>query len=281
MTMSKIAKAVERAKKSRQAHARDIERIRIRGQAPVEPPGPAAQPPAAYTQTRVVSLDSGRLEKNRLFTLLDDPAVIDTYNVLCTQILERSRADGRNAIMVTSCIDGEGKTITAINLAVSIARRQQHSVLLVDADLRKPMIQRYMGLDTRKGLSDHLKKDEPISTLLVNPGLPKMVVLPAGRPIPGTTEILSSPRMEKLVQEMKTRYPERYVVFDCPPLLTVPDSSIFTSYVDGIVLVVEAGRTPTEQIQEAIKSLNGKPLLGLVMNKYKSPRKGYYYYYGR
>ena len=88
--------------------------------------------------------------------------------------------------------------------------------------------------------------------------------------------------MEKLVWEMKTRYPERYVIFDCPPLLAAPDSLLFSTYVDGIFLVVEASKTPRKQIQEAIKLLDGKPLLGLVMNKFKGMLKGYYHYgYGR
>ena len=280
--MSKIAKAVERAKKSREAHRGEVEALRLRDQAHEGAPGLMGEQPV-YSQTRVVSLNQSHLEKHRLLTLLDDPVAIDTYNVFCTQLLLKTQAKGHNTIMVTSCVDGEGKTVTAINLAISIARRVQHTVLLVDLDLRRPGIQRYLGFGAKKGLSDYLKGDEPISGLLVvNPGLPKMVVLPAGRPIHGTTEIIGSPKMEKLVREMKSRYPERYVIFDSPPLLIAPDSLVFSSYMDEIILVVEASKTPEQQIREAIELLNDKPLLGLVMNKFKGMRKGYYHYgYGR
>ncbi len=278
--MSKITKAIERAKKSRKASVREVDELRLREQTPAMTSSLIYQQ-SVYSQTRVVSLDDRQLERNRLLTLLDDPVAIDCYNVLCTQILERTRAKGQNTIMITSCADGEGKSVTAINLAVTVARRVQHTVLLVDADLRKPDIHRLLGLNNQKGLSDYLRNDEPILNLLINPGLPRMVVLPAGKSLRDSTERLSSPKMEALVREMKGRYPERYVIFDCPPLLNIPDSLALSSYMDGIVLVVEGSRTSREQIQEATKLLNGKPLLGLVMNKFKSPRKGYYHYYGR
>jgi exopolysaccharide/PEP-CTERM locus tyrosine autokinase len=179
--------------------------------------------------------------------------------------------------MITSCIEGEGKTLTAINLATTIARKAQHTVLLVDVDLRNPKVRSYLGFHAEKGLSHHLEEDEPLSRLFVNPGLPKMVILPAGKPLLRSTEILGSPKMEQLVQEMKARYPERYVIFDSPPLLTVPDSLVFSSYVDGIILVVEAGRTPEDQIRQSIELLKDRPLLGLVLNKGRGSFKGYYY----
>jgi exopolysaccharide/PEP-CTERM locus tyrosine autokinase len=279
--MSKIAKAIEKAKRNRKALVKEVEELRLHDRAPARAPSLVHERPA-YSQTRVVSLDKNHLERHRLLTLLDDPVAIDTYNVLCTRLLESTRPKGHNTIMVTSCADGEGKSLTTINLAVSIARRLQHTVLLVDTDLRKPAITRYLGLNIKKGLSDYLKNNESISDLLINPGLPKIVVLPAGKPIHGSTEFLGSPKMEKLVWEMKNRYPERYVIFDCPPLLGVPDSLVFSTYVDEIILLVEAGKTSREQIHEALKLLNGKPLLGLVMNKFKGTRKGYYQYaYGR
>ena len=274
--MSKIAKAVERAKKSREAHRGEVEDLRLRSEVPLKEPSFVAQQ-VEYSKTRSVSVNKSHLERHRLLTLVNDPVAIDTYNALCTQLLMKTQAKGHNTVMVTSCTEGEGKTVTAINLAVSIARRLQHTVLLVDADLRRPGIERYLGLGVKKGLSDYLRKDEPISELCVNPGLAKIVVLPAGGPIPNSTEILGSPKMEQLVQEMKARYPERYVIFDAPPLLSVPDSLVFSSYVDGIVLVVEAGRTPADQIRQSVELLNDRPLLGLVLNKGRGSFKGYYY----
>ena len=210
-------------------------------------------------------------------TLLDNPEVMDCYNLLRTQVLHRTRPKGHNTIMVTSVVDGEGKTITAINLAVSIAREVKQTVLLVDTDFRNPTVHHYLGCNTDQGLSDYLRQDAPIAELLLNPGLAKMVVLPAGRPFHGSTEMLGSPKMEKLVEEMKRRYPERYVIFDCPPILAVPDTLIFSSYVDGVIMVVEAGRTPKEQIRKAVELLEGRNIVGVVMNKAEGARSAYYY----
>jgi Mrp family chromosome partitioning ATPase len=158
-----------------------------------------------------------------------------------------------------------------------MARKAQHTVLLVDADLRNPQVRSYLGFHAEMGLSHYLEDNVPLSQLLINPGIPKMIVLPAGKPLLRSTEILGSPKMERLVREMKTRYPERYVIFDCPPLLSVPDSLVFSSYVDGIVLVVEADKTPREQITKSIELLKDKPLLGLALNKGRGSFKGYYY----
>jgi len=269
--MSKIEKALERAKKGRQevdgrTHGRAIEE---------KQENQSARP--VYTETKVISPDKKHLEKHRLMTLLDNPEVMDCYNLLRTQVLQRTRSKGHNSIMVTSVLDGEGKTITAINLAVSIAREVNQTVLLVDADLRKPKIDSYLGFETSVGLSDYFRKEISVGELLVNPGLAKMVVLPAGKPLQGSTEILGSPKMEKLVAEMKARYPDRYVIFDCPPALTVSDALVFSSYVDAVILVVEAGRTSRGQIRKAVQLLKDANILGLVMNRGDGRPYGYYY----
>ena len=273
--MSKIAKAVERAKKSREARIGMTRGLRV----PLSSTGPglpSAQTPV-YSQTRVIVPEHHYLEAYRVLTLLDDSVAIDTYNLLCTRILAKTGANFSNAIMITSCGQGEGKTLTAINLAVSIARRVQSTVLLVDADLRNPKVHRYLGLSVEKGLAEHLSEDVPLAELLVSPGVPRMVVLPAGKRIHGATEILGSPKMEQLVHELKSRYPDRYVIFDSPPLLGVSDSLALSSHMDGLLLVVEAGQTPREDVRKAIELCKDKPLLGLIMNKCRDSRRTYYY----
>ena len=271
--MSKLEKVVEIAWKKRYG-------IQQKSQGQVVPPEMSriAEQDPAYTQTKVISLDSSHLEKHRLMMLIDDPKSVDCYNLLCTKLLQKTRDNGLNTIMVTSALEDEGKTITSINLAVSIAREVKQTVMLVDTDLRNPTIHHYLGCDGQKGLRDYLLDDEPLAKLLVNPGLARMVVLAAGKRLTGSTEILGSPKMEKLVEEMKRRYPERYVIFDCPPLLASPDALIFSSYVDGVILVVKAGKTPKDLISKAIELLHGKNIIGLVMNCVKESRRAYYYY---
>ena len=273
--MSKIEKALERAQAMRQE-----DKPLNRGAAPAVRAGisgDALDRQCVYTKTKTVSLNTGHLEKHRLMTLVDNPDATDHYNLLRTQVLLRTREKGHNALMVTSVLDGEGKTVTAINLAVSISREMKQTVLLVDTDLRHPRVHRYLGCEMERGLSDYLQTDVPVSDLLINPGQDKMVVLPAGKPLLGSTEILGSPKMEKLIAEMKARYPERYVILDAPPLLTVPDALVCAPYVDGVIIVVEAGRTPRDQIRKAVELLEGKNIVGLVMNRAEGSHYGYYY----
>jgi protein-tyrosine kinase len=264
--MSKIAKALERAKtslgefsptpSSRVTEVKDFHLV------------PRNIPePLVYTETRVVRPTYDFLEENRVVTFFNDSARLNDYNLLRTQMLKRLKDPSNNTIMITSVNQGEGKTVTAINLALSIAREVQKTVLLVDMNLRKPKVHEYLGLGRATGLSDYLLKDTPIPELLVNPGLDKIVVLPAGEPIQDSAEILGSGKVKDLVREMKTRYKNRYVIFDCPHILNMPDAIVFSSLVDGVILVVEAGKTPREEIMRAQSLLEGSNLLGIVMNK--------------
>ena len=261
--MSKITKALDRAK---------AQRVFLTGeqpwQRPSQPGAPQQRPDqVSYTQTQVVEQPVTPMSQGRMLSHVDDPALADYYSLLRTQVLQQTRDKGHNIIMVTSVGKGEGKTLTAINLAMSMAKESVQTALLVDTNLRDPKVAEYMGLDTDKGLADYLLDDAPVPGLLINPGIKKLVVLPAGRAISGATEILGSPRMRHLVQEMKRKYPERYVIFDCPHLLDMPDALVFSSFVDEVLLVVEAGKTSKRDIRRTLELLQGKSLLGIVMNK--------------
>lgn len=271
--MSKLEKALERAKQAReekepQAGERGPETVFTDN-------GAVAAP--VYTETKQVSPNQSHLERHRLMSLLEESEAVDYYNLLRTQVLQRTRGKHHNCIMVTSALDGEGKTVTAVNLAASIAREVKQTVLLADTDLRNPKVHTYLGFEAKQGLSDYLMKDIPVGDLLVNPGVSKMVVLPAGAPLRGSTEVLGSPKMERLVAEMKDRYPDRYCIFDCPPVLTVSDALVFSAYVDGVVLVVQAGKTSRDQIRKAVELLEGANILGVVMNRGDGRPHGYYY----
>ena len=265
--MSQIEKALKGAKKEREIpEIRETDRIEgITYQKPV------------YKWTKVVPVEESSLLENRIFTASSNPMVMDRYNLLRTQILNKTRSNGSNILLVTSVVKGEGKTLTAINLAISIAREVNQTTLLVDADLRHPTIHRFFGVNTEKGLSDYLLYDIPLPDLLVNPGIEKLVILPAGKGIPNSSEILDSPKMASLVQEMKGRYKDRYIVFDSSPILNSPDPLVLSSHVDAVLLVVEAGKTTTGQIKEAIGLLKGKNILGTVLNKAEFREKDYGY----
>lgn len=237
-------------------------------------------PEIFYTMTRTVAVDPEVMRRNRLITGGGvEPAVAEGYKLLRTHILQRTKAEGRNTLIITGPQQGEGKTLTAINLAISIAQEVNQTVLLVDADLRSPSIHRCFGIRTREGLVDYLTGGVPISELLIHPeGFDKLIILPGGRPSRQAAELINSPLMADLVQELKHYYPNRYVLFDLPPLLTFADALAFAPSVDGVVVVVEAGRTTSEDIERCQEMLKKFNLLGFVLNKLEILQPGYYYY---
>ena len=180
--------------------------------------------------------------------------------------------------MVTGPLPNEGKTLTTINLAIAISQQVGQTVLLVDGDLRNPSIHRYLDLPSGPGLIDYLTSGYPIAESLVHPeGLANLVVLPAGQPSTQSGELLSSPLMVDLVKELKHFYPDRYVLFDLPPLLYA-DALAFAPLVDGIILVTESGSTPREEITHALEMLKPFPVLGCVLNKIDPVELSYGYY---
>jgi non-specific protein-tyrosine kinase len=199
-----------------------------------------------------------------------DSVEVDAYRVLRTKILQMCKEKGGNTIMITSAVPGEGKTLNAINLAITLAKEFLQTVLLVDCDLRRQSIHRYLGYKSEKGLIDYLLNDAPISDLITWPGVEKLTVISGGRPICGSCELLGSQRMKELVADMKSRYPDRYVIFDVPPLLAGADALTFAPLVDHVVVVVREGETSTPNIKKALHMLPKEKVLGLVLNRQQS-----------
>ncbi|MGC1454684.1 MAG: P-loop NTPase [Nitrospirota bacterium] len=230
-----------------------------------------------YSQSRTVHLDPGFIAKNRCLAYSDDARETEAYRILRTRILHRTRNSGSNTILVTSALPGEGKTITAINLAVTFAREFQHTVMLVDGDLRRQSIHKYLGCAGEKGLIDYLADDVPFSELIAWPGIEKMTLISGGRPYQESAEILASPRMKALIPDIKGRYPERYIIFDAPPILTGADVLSFAPLVDQVIVVVEAGKTSMDVVRKALQFLPQEKILGLVLNRCVSAQPAYYY----
>jgi protein-tyrosine kinase len=220
-----------------------------------------------YSQSRRVHLDPGLIAKNRCLGYLDNTPEAESYRVLRTQILQLTKDTGSNTIMVTSALPGEGKTIAAINLAFTLSRDFQHTVLLVDGDLRKQSVHKYLGCPGERGLIDHLMDCTPASELITWPGIEKMTFISGGRPYKESAELLGSPRMKELISEMKGRYPNRYILFDVPPLLTGADALTFAPLVDKAVVVVQAGKTSRDDLKRALQFLPKEKILGFVLNR--------------
>lgn len=269
--MSKLKKALDKAKETREQleGIPAVEETVASSQAPAEEGKDLSRSDVnpVYQQTRIVKVEAAVFRNNKIISLFCDDETADQVKILRTQILKRVKALGGNSLLITSANPGEGKTLTAINLAVSIAQELDRTVLLVDANLRKPMIHRYMGLSADFGLSDHLTRQVGISECLVNPGIQKLTVLPGGRPINNSSEILGAPRTEALVKEMKARYPERFIIFDSASLLSSADPLVFSKFVDGVLLVVEAEKTSKRDLRRALNMLRDRPLVGTLLNK--------------
>jgi receptor protein-tyrosine kinase/non-specific protein-tyrosine kinase len=168
--------------------------------------------------------------------------------------------------MITSSNMGEGKSITAANLAVVLSQEMDHTVLLVDADLRSPSLHRYFGIEPRYGLSDYLHGEINLSSLLIKTGFGKLVILPGGNPSAHPAELLSSDKMKALVHEIKLRYKDRYVIFDSSPLLVTADALSLGNYMDGVLFVVQGGRTSEKAAMQALSVMKGWNVLGVVYN---------------
>lgn len=189
-----------------------------------------------------------------------------------------------NLILVTSSLPGEGKTNTAANLALSIAQEKDHTVLLVDCDVNKQGLSRMLGLSDKPGLVDVLESESlTIGDVLLRTDIPELSVLSAGKRDEFVTELLASQRMSDVVAEMASRYDDRVIIFDGPPLIPTPQTQVVASLVGQIVFVIESGKTPQVLVEEALEMVPEEKAVGLVMNKSEgiSGRSGYYYgYYG-
>ena len=230
------------------------------------------------TLTKTVPIQMETMIRNRLISGGANPEIVQSYKLLRTHILQKTQAQHHNVLMITSPLPDEGKTLTAINLALSISQELAQTVLLVDLDLRYPSIPRYFGFEAERGLVDYLEGKAAIPELLVHPqGIDGLVILPAGRPTEWAAELIRSPRMLKLVPELKNFYPDRYVLFDLPPMLSFADALSFAPLVDGIIMVVAARHTAREDLKRCQQMLQGRPIVGYVFNKAEDLNQSRYY----
>ncbi|CAB1062263.1 Tyrosine-protein kinase EpsD (EC [Olavius sp. associated proteobacterium Delta 1] len=273
----KLRKALAKAKKARQ----EVIKLNVTKTQPEDPghlgkkPGNGWKPPV-YSQSIHIELDTEVLLRNRCICVEPNSPEIDCYKVLRTKIQQLTQAKGWNTVMITSTVPGEGKTLTSINLALTFSKAYNQTVLLVDCDLRYQSIHKVLGFHNDSGLIECLMDNRPLQESIIWPGIEKLTLMSGGRTIQDSTELLGSPRMQALVKEMKTRYDDRYVIFDLPPLLVGADALALAPFIDCIVMVVEEGRTPTKDLQKAMQMLPPEKFIGFVMNRQKIAMAEYY-----
>jgi len=298
--MSLIEKAAERLEKLKQAGALPAAAAPYgtavsAGCAGAEADGKPAQATAgAHTTSaaapirpsaRQVDIDLAALARAGMVTPdLPRSQIAEEYRVIKRPLLRNlqgkgaARVDNGNLIMVSSALPGEGKSFTAINLAISIAMELDHTVLLVDADVSRPSILQRLGLPPEKGLMDVLTGQVELGEVLLRTNVEKLSILPAGMPHPRATELLASDAMNRMLEEMATRYAERVIVFDSPPLLVTTEARELATHMGQVVLVVEAHRTTHAAVKQALAAIDTCPIKLLVLNK--SDDRGHAGYYG-
>jgi exopolysaccharide/PEP-CTERM locus tyrosine autokinase len=251
--------------------------------------GPAT--PAAPVQTsRMVTLDLDALMARGIVTPNAPRSVIaDQYRVikrpLITNAINRGESAVRHAnlIMVTSALSGEGKSFTSINLAMSIAAELDHTVMLVDADVARPSVLKVLGLEPAPGLLEVLEGKADVAGTLLRTNVDKLTILPSGTPHPKATELLASEAMAALLDDIATRYSDRIVIFDSPPLLLTTESRVLASHMGQIVVVVDAGPPQQAHLPNALATIEACPIRLMLLNKARAVGKdayGYGYGYG-
>lgn len=238
---------------------------------PTPPAAPEAEPPRP-TDHMLISMTSPQ------------SAVAEEYRKLKEAFIKEARR-GRfnNVVVVTSANPHEGKTVTTLNLAISLAQEFDYTVLVVEADLRAPSCLSYLGLQGGPGLSDCLEGRAECSDALIRTGIGRLVLLPAGRPVDNPVELLSSNRMRQLIQELKHRYPDRFILIDTPPANLFAETRFLASMADSAILVVKEGETSLDDLTEITQALDNK-IMGIVYNNaarapFAKPSAYYYHDY--
>lgn len=272
--MDKLAKALDKARTQRtqrintSAVRENISRVQAQVQA-------QTQARQASSTASLIQLDDLVLERNHIIGHRTRSGEADTFRILRTQVLQAMQQNGMKTLGITSPNYGDGKTTIALNLALSIAMDQKQTVLLVDLDLRKPNVMDYLGFTVTTGLTDYFTSDRPIAECMLRTSFERFSILPAGRMLENSSEILGSPKIAALAEEMRTRYADRMIIYDLPPTLAQDDPLVFLPHVDGVLLVVNEGVTRTHELRAAMRVLSQAHVIGTVLNnsQARTPKK--------
>lgn len=271
--MSRIEKAIELAIQKRQGLPL--------ASSPPEAEGPLGQegPYGVFD-----SIPRPEIDNPFLVTARDDnsPAA-EQYRKLKSAIVKLAQLGKFDkSLMVTSAIGGEGKTLTSLNLAITLAQEFDHTVLLVEADIRRPTVMKYLGMEASVGLTDCVLDGLDVGEVLVKTGIGKLSILPAGRPVPNPVELFSSNRTQQLLAELKNRYNDRFVIVDTTPILPFAEPQFIANAVGGVLFVVREGYSPLDKVNRALALLKNHNLLGVVCNGMSQVAAlgNYYGYYG-
>jgi len=248
-----------------------------------------AQTVAATAPRNYIEIDLQSLSNRNFVSIATERRLIyEEYRVIKRKLINNafgglsSTLKHPNLILVSSSRPGEGKTFTSVNLALSIALEQDKTVLLVDADVLRPNVSRTLEISTPLGLTDYLSStDVNAADIIYSTNVERLKIITAGKPHHLSTELLASDKMIELVNEFASRYPDRIVIFDAPPLLGVNETAVLAAMCGQAVVVLEENKTKLNELDKALSLLPKELAVGFVINKaYYSRDKGYGYGYG-
>jgi len=281
--MSIIEEAVRKTAERHQRHAPAPEqapsrpRLRRVHSAPVDT--------SSARRFQPVSLDRAVLEENNILPQVTDPGALRSYKILRTRLLRRLEANQWHSFAVTGATAGEGKTLTAINLAMALAQESNTWVFLVDLDLQRPKVADYLGMNNslgQRGLTDYLLGDATFDQIMYAPSnIERLALIPNFQAVANASDLLTSPKMDELVQSLEAEMPRRIVIFDMPPVLAADDVLAFAPQLDGLLMVVAEGTTSRDALRGAKQVLQEMNLLGVVLNRSETQDEGAYYSYAR
>ena len=241
---------------------------------PVLAPAPA---PETVQQYRPAAVDAEAMERNRVLLRVQDVAVSRAYKILRTRVLHRMAANNWYTLGVTGTAAGEGKTITAVNLALALAQDPNSWVFLVDLDLQRPQLGAYLGMSYEYGLTDYLTGHAELEQVIYDIGIKRLAVVPNASPVETSSEHLRAPRMADFTNALEAQTPRRIIVFDMPPLNVSDDVLAFAPRVDSFLLVVSQGQTARRTLANAKEVLSELNVLGVVLNRSTEHNDSPYY----
>jgi Mrp family chromosome partitioning ATPase len=219
------------------------------------------------------------MEKNKILPALKDKGAVTAYKVMRTRVLQRMRSHKWRNLIVTGAGAGEGKTLTACNLAISISNDVNQTVFLVDLDLQRSSVARYFGLDVQAGIGDYLQGQAEIRDIIYAPhDMDRIAIIPNGEPIEGSSELLASPRMRALLRWLSQHGGAPLAIFDMPPVLACDDVLAFCPLADAYLMVVSEGKTERSSFKRSLEMLAEYNLLGTVLNRCVDSEKVSPYY---
>jgi protein-tyrosine kinase len=229
------------------------------------------------------AIDANKLDPRLVSFSAPQSVVAEQYKSLRTKLLHAKTARGFTTFLISSPLPVEGKTLTAANLAITVAQGFEQSVLLIDADLRTHGISQVFGIRADVGLSQYLQGTADLSEVLLRLSeIDRLTILPAGSQPANPAELLGSEKMAMLLRDLKHRYADGIVLIDTPPVLPLTDANLLAPQVDGAIFVVRAGKTLKESAARALSQFKNTEVLGVVLNDVDhlstSHYDNYYYY---